>query len=815
MARSPAGRAWWRLAIRLIALILAVLVGGGLFLASRRGKAFVLRSAASSLRGRLGVEARAAALDYRLLPLGMTLHDVTVTQSGASRPFIAAERVDVDFSAGILEGRFALRRLEVTRPEIRLDAATRVAPAAGRKPAAPRTFPSFDIGRLDLRDLTLTIGSAAPTLVTVRGLSLALAGEGPERLRGEVVVSGGVSVQQSAASIQFDRMRADISFAGTSLSLTSIRTESPVATAGASATLDVSSGEFDVKYDARVNLDQLSQWWTHAPPVGGAIEASGTVGGTLDQPAATFVTHGEGLRWRGVTDATLSASGHWSGGDLVIDQYALSSKDSSAHLGGRARLALAGVGGSSTLRVQARADDPRRLAHLTRAPAPPRVPLTLVAEITWPGPLPAGATLGGNLQIAALDVGSPGAVFATVDAKGQAGRWTVRQRAALAGHSSINAEVLVVVDPDTVSRSTLDGRATAQSENLAAALGDLRHRGFSSASVEALRGGRAAAHAVLTGTLASPRLQANVTADSVAIAGLDQVRTEAQVRVDGRSIEISRMIAEASGNRIEAQGLATMGGGPIDITVAGRFENPDILAGWLPAQWRPTGSLVLSGKLEGSPSEPHLVGRLSGSRLEANGMVVDTLDGGVTFERGVLHVSDLRLHRGDGWLRLDVDVDRSLEQMKIRGRGEARAVGASSERRRHSFGDRGFATGGAPPRRSVARVRYRRPASAARGNHLGCRRRPGMGGAGGRPCHAFCRRLRWGRALRPPVPELPCGRHRLHRPRTRLAIRGAREPSQKRAGRPGGHVGAHRRRFRHDGHRIRIRRNRGTARSAI
>jgi outer membrane protein insertion porin family len=674
MAKPPAGRVWRRRAIGLVALILVILVGGGLFLASPRGKAFVLRSAASSLRGRLGLEARAAALDYRLGSLGVTLHGVTVTQSGARRPFITAQRVAVDFSAAILGGRFALRRLEVTRPEIRLDPATRVAPAAGRKPAATRTFPSFDIGRLDLRDLTLTIGSAAPTLVTVRGLSLALAGEGPERLRGEVVVSGGVSVQQSEASIRFDRMRADISLAGTSLSLTSIRTESPVATAGASATLDVSRGEFDVKYDARLNLDQLSQWWTRAPPVGGAIEASGTVGGTLDQPAATFVAHGERLRWRGVTDATLSASGRWSGGDLVIDQYALSSNDSSAHLSGRARLALAGVGGSSTLRVQARADDPRRLALLTRAPAPPRVPLTLVAEITWPGPLPAGATLGGNLQIAALDVGSPGAALATVDAKGQAGRWTVRQRAALPGHTTINAEVLVVVDPDTVSRSTLDGRATAQSADLATALGDLRRRGFSWANVEALRGGRAAADAVLTGTLASPRLQANVTADSVALAGIDQVRTEAQVRVDGRSIQISRMIAEASGNRIEAQGLATIGGGPIDITVAGRFENPDILAGSLPAHWRPTGSLVLSGKVDGSPSEPRLAGRLSGSRLEANGMVVDTLDGGVTFERGVLRVTELRLNRGDGWLRLDADFDRSLGHMKIRGKGEKLAL---------------------------------------------------------------------------------------------------------------------------------------------
>src|SRR4030095_9437815 len=106
--------------------------------------------------------------------------------------------------------------------------------------------------------------------------------------------------------------------------------------------------------------------------------------------------------------------------------YGLLSNDSRAHLDGRARLALAGVGRSSALKVQARADDPRRLALLTRVPALPGVPLTLVADVTWPGPLPAGSTLGGNMHLAALDVDSPGAALATVEANGQAGRWTVR-----------------------------------------------------------------------------------------------------------------------------------------------------------------------------------------------------------------------------------------------------------------------------------------------------------------------------------------------------------------------------------------------------
>ena len=45
--------------------------------------------------------------------------------------------------------------------------------------------------------------------------------------------------------------RADVSLAGTSLALTSITMESPVAAIGGTAYLDVSRGDLDVKYDAR------------------------------------------------------------------------------------------------------------------------------------------------------------------------------------------------------------------------------------------------------------------------------------------------------------------------------------------------------------------------------------------------------------------------------------------------------------------------------------------------------------------------------------------------------------------------------------
>ena len=656
-------------------MLVAVVAGAGLYLASPWGHALVLRTVAAIVQAKLGVDARAAGLDYRVTSAGVTLLGVSVTQPGATRPFLTAERVDVDFLPGILLGRVAFQRLEVARPQIVLDPASRATRAVTRTSTRPVTLPAFDIRRVDLRDLTLTSTSSPDTQVAVRGLSLALDGEGPGRLRGEAVVSGGLSVQYAGVDVRFERARADLSLAGTSLSLASITTDSPVATIGATVRLDVSRGDVEAKYDSRIDVGQLRQWWSDAPPLDGAVEAVGTVGGTLDNPVVTLAGRGERLQWSGVTDATVSASLRWSDGDLVLDQYDVWSKDRGVRLHGRARVGVAGEGRSSSLRVEARADDSTRFASLIGVPPLPAVALTLVADLTWPGAVPSAATVGGTLKMAALDSDPQGTPIAALEGNGRDGRWIVQQRGALPGDTRVDADMSLVVDATTLSHSKVDGRVVVQSANLSAALRDLGRRGVALENVgSAFLGGRVTAEATLAGTLALPRLAVTATADSLAIAGIDQVRAEAQVRVEGRSASISRMTVESSTNRLDLSGTAILGTGPLDLTVDARFERPETLAVWLPAHWRPSGSLVLSGKLVGTSHEPKLAARISGSRLEANGIRVDTLETGLTFERGLLRVSDLRLGRADGWLRLDGDIDRSLTHMNLRARGQNLAL---------------------------------------------------------------------------------------------------------------------------------------------
>src|SRR5688572_14339019 len=604
-------RAMVRLAIVPVVMLLVVFAGGALFLASSSGKALVLRTLSASIRNQLGVEARAARLDYRPGSLGVTLHAGNITQPAAARAFLNVDRVEVDFSPAIFRGTLVLRRLDVTKPEVVLDSTTR-----GGAAVVSATVPSFDIQNGRVRDLTLTSVSPDATHVAVRGLSLSFTGEGPGVARGVVLVSGGWSVRRGTAEIRFDRARADLSLAGTSLALTSITMESPVAAIGGTAHLDVSRGDLNVNYDARVALGGLQKWLTKMPPLGGELETSGTIGGTLAHPVASFDGRIKRLRWQAVTDASVSAAGRWSGTGLTIDRYNVSSRALGANLNGSVRLAVGEDEGPSSLRAEASVQNARRLAPvtpMTMTSALPAAPLTVVADLTWSGSVPGPESLAGRVRIAVVSAASPRAAIATVDATGERGRCRVQSRGALEGDTSLAADISVLLNRASLPQSTVSGRFGARSATLEGAVRDLRQKGFLPANLEGvLQGGRAIADGSLTGTLSSPRLEAQLNADSLTLGGVEHVRAEAQVRLQGRTIEITRMTAEASGNRVDVHGTATAGNGPIQLALDARLDRPEILAAALPAEWRPSGSLVVSGTLDGSWADPRLAARISG-----------------------------------------------------------------------------------------------------------------------------------------------------------------------------------------------------------
>ena len=680
--RRAATRPVLRLAIGLALSLLILFAGGALFLASSAGKALVLGRLSDSLLTQFHVDARAAALDYRLGSLGVTFHGVSIRHSTAAQAFLSMQRVDIDFSPAAVLGYLSIRRLDITRPEVVLNASTQGASAnraADSRASSPATDPLFDIQNGQVHDFALTSVGADGTRFSVRGLSLSFTGESSRVLRGTVVVADGWSVTRGTSRIDFERARADVSLTGTSLALTSITMESPVAVIGATAQLDVAGGELDAKYDARVILGDLATWLPELPPLEGELEASGTVGGTVDDPIATFEGQVTRLQWQAVTDATVSASGRWSGTNLIIDRYDASSVELGTKLTGSAHL-VAGDDGMSSVRAEGRVENGRRLSSVIAAPALPAGPLTLVGDLAWPGPVPDPQSARGRIQIAIGNATDTQAELATIAARGERGRWSVQFRGALDGDTSVAGDVSVHIDHAGLWQSTLAGHFDARSAKLEDAMRDLRRQGLLPVDLDGvLKEGRATADATLGGTLAAPRLEARLTAESLALGGVDQIRGEARVRLDGRAIEITRMTAEASGNHVDVRGTAVAGGGPIHLTLDARLNRPEALAAAVPPEWRPSGTLIVAGTVDGSTVNPRLSARVSSSGLEANGIVVDALEGNVSFAEGVLHVTNLRLNHGDGSLRLDGNIDRHMERIRVSGHGEKLTASVRSE----------------------------------------------------------------------------------------------------------------------------------------
>ena len=233
-----------------------------------------------------------------------------------------------------------------------------------------------------------------------------------------------------------------------------------------------------------------------------------------------------------------SVAGRWSGTNLTIDRYDASSLALRAKLNGSARLVVGDGEGFSSVRAEASIENARRLASVIGASALPAAPLTLVADLTWPGSVPDPESLAGRVQMAIAKCDWCARPIAAVDASGERGRWSVQLRGALEGDTSVAGDISVLLDRASLLQSTLAGHFGAQSAKLEDAMRDLRRQGLLPTDLDGvLQGGRATADATLAGTLAAPRLEARLTAESLTLGGVEQIRGEAQVRIDGRAIE--------------------------------------------------------------------------------------------------------------------------------------------------------------------------------------------------------------------------------------------------------------------------------------
>ena len=621
------------------------------------------------LSDRYDVDFSAGRVEFALRSLSFTLHDVRlVTRAVPESATIVAKRVNLDLATATLRGAVAFDRIEIVDPSVSWIAGGRM--PTSRVPRTTRTDsrPVITVGRLDVVNLEATVSSASSLRLTAQGLSASLRGDVQGRLVGQIHADRGIRFEADSVAGVLDRVTTDVTIGSETLVIRSLVAESNSGDLRLDGALMFGeSGGYDLKYRSTIDLSELRKWWDRSPPSRGRVELSGSIAGPLTDPRLTFDLRARELAVAALSDGRLDATGHASVDSIVIETCALRSVE--GVFKGRGRVALRDSDGRSLLsgewslpRLRALASrlnlDPSRL---------PALPVSGTANLSWPGPSPAIGTLSGDFHV---NVSRPEGNSLTV--AGQAGRWTLQSRQALAGETLAELRLTTVLHEADLRRSTLYGVVDVRSQDIAAVLRQLRESVIPvPAVVDVVRSGQVTARGTVAGSIGEPVVDLLVSASDVSVGDVDAIRVAGALRADRRQIVLKPLAVDTAAAHLEMRGSIGFAGtestGEFDV----RIDEPGRLASIVPAEWRPTGSIAAKGSWSGRLDRPRVSARLTGEELMANGLHFERLAGDVEVVDDELLVHDLRLSQRDGQLRVDgrYNIGERVLSTTVEGRG--------------------------------------------------------------------------------------------------------------------------------------------------
>ena len=621
------------------------------------------------LSDRYDIDFSAGRVEFALRSLSFTLHDVRLaTGAVPESATVVAKRVNLDLATAALRGALAFDRIEIVDPSVSWIAGSRM--PASRVPHTTRTDsrPVIIVGRLDVVNLDATVSTASSLRLTVQGLSASLRGDVQGRLAGEIHADRGIRLEADSVAGVLDRVTADVTIGSETLVIRSLVAESNSGDLRLDGALMFGeSGGYDLKYRSTIDLSELRKWWDRSPPARGRVELSGSIAGVLTDPRLTFDLRAREFAVGALSDGRLDATGHASVDSIVIDTCVLRSVD--GVFNGRGRIALRDGDGRSLLagewslpRLRALASrlnlDPSRL---------PALPVSGTANLSWPGPRPAIGTLAGDLHV---NLRRPGGGSLTV--AGEAGRWRLQYRHALAGETLAELRLTTVLHGAELRRSRLYGVVDVSSQDVAALLRQLRESVIPvPAVVDVVRSGHVTARGTVAGSIGEPVVDLLVSASDVSAGDVDAIQVAGAVHADRRQIVLKPLAVDTAAAHLEMRGsigFARMEStGEFDV----RIDGPGRLAPIVPADWRPTGSIAAKGSWSGRLDRPRVSARLTGEELIANGLHFESLAGDVEVVDDELLVHDLRLSQRDGQLRVDgrYNIRERALSTTVEGRG--------------------------------------------------------------------------------------------------------------------------------------------------
>ena len=543
------------------------------------------------------------------------------------------------------------------RPSVVLDSTTRPSRPAGGQAApdaTPAAVPAFEIGVLEIVDLDLVAGDSTATRVVVRQLTSTFHGRGSQRLDGDVVAAGGVDLSFPSAAIQvaFDRVEARVGVDGGRRTVSgSLSAHSPVADVRAEGDvpLDAARG-LDLRYEAAGQVAELGRWWPDTPDLRGRATVRGRIRGALQAPEASFEAGSPDLAWSSLAPATLSASGRVSLADFELDAFSLVSVQGA--IDGRGRLAFDDAD-RSDLNGKWRNLSSDVVADVLALPAGalPHAVMSGSATLAWPGLQPAVHRLEGRLEATATARAPDDTAVGALVAEGRTGRWRLGYRQALDDHTRASLDSVVVVDADRFAQSTVAGSIDLQSQDLHAALLQLRRLGLLlPAAAAAVGSERVAFDGAMEGSLDAPRVRGALAAEGVRIGEVTDVRVHGTVGLDAHALELSPLTIESAGNQAVIQGTLPWTGTGGEGTFEAHVAQPEHVASMVPATWRPAGTFDVSGAWRGSAQAPRVTARLSGTHVTANGLTFESVSADVELADRIARVARLHATQPNGSL---------------------------------------------------------------------------------------------------------------------------------------------------------------------
>jgi outer membrane protein assembly complex protein YaeT len=643
---------------------------------------FVLRRAIRMLSDQ-GIVLDATQLDYNLAGLRIDLRGVRVQsrQTPDLPPLLVADRIWVVLSLPrLLRGAYELKDGGIENPQVHV-----VVDRDGRDNLPHPPGNSASSGTVDylIHHLRITGGSVRmeerrQQIAAFLPLgSLTVTGDPATRNHQVHLQSAdGGQISLAARSLAIHNLAGDLVLEKDALDVKALRVD----TGDSSLTLagrvnSLSSPQFAIRSNATLALESLAKFAGQPQTVRGNIHVAATATGPLARLQATLLVRGENLVADRFDHVNVEAEAAYDAVSSRVQLTALNLSTPWARVHGQGDLSLI-ASGESTAKFAAEGCDLDRLSSILHLPV--RIASTASAGVDarWKGlefqdaAVDATARLMASRTVPTKDL-IP--VDANVHATVRANR-IVTDVEAFRGFGATASGQVVLLD-----RNALAGELRVDAPRLSSTIAAAEV--FLGKPAGSLAGtpleGTLTATVKLAGTLPAPTAAVNLALPDLSAGELQGITVNAAAGYAPDRLSIDSASLSWQNQRVEVAGTVGLRASQPTLQMTARADRLSIaavLAGLNHADLPIAGDLTLAAEVTGTLDAPQAGITVSGTRLEAYGETLGTLEAKAQFQGEQLELTDLHLEKpqpnGGGLLRASGAYNTNSKQYRFQAHAQ-------------------------------------------------------------------------------------------------------------------------------------------------